>query len=1165
MNGLPPLTVAHAAAGCGKTTDLARRYLDYLASGLQVEEVVAITFTRRAAAELQERVALALRAAGQGADASRAREALGSAWSLYEPHAPRSAEAVERALLALPDAPIGTTDAFVQRLLTEFALDARLPLGDGRHVLLDVPIRPGAGLPAAMDRAARRVLDPPDGTIDPDVAALLPHLTLDEIRRVVARPSSLDDLAPAPATVVLGRLAHQLADVCQKHGLASIYLPGGATEATAPEWQAALEARTNEAGRWAIPAVARWLADPKREPVPYELTGWLLGVRSRSKAEKALRKALEEATRDFGMARLALWDVVQALEYPYDELGHVELADDLRQRLHRLRQRVGALALEQAALAGELGYDQLLDAAIALCQHPPERLCRRFRALLVDEVQDANPAQMRFYNALASLPPLPSEPPISTYYVGDARQSIYLFRNAEPQGLIDLQRLARAEGNRFVELATNHRSAPRLVGAHRDLFAALDGPMRTHGWNPPAALDGLAWREDNASLDLDPALHDPAEPVWILRGEDVSADEADEHALHAFFQRVQAAWAEPGHAHDTAAVLAPTWRQAEAARDQLRRWAGTREVAWVDGATGWASSRAGEDVAWLLRALADATDDVAWLAVLKHPSVGLSDSALARARAGVGLWATGADGEEATAGAPPSLGRMLDIDRLGAPHLEVDQRAFARALRPLREAREQLGRRDVAEVVDRLATTLNWRGALAAGPGGDDDVARFEVLLDWLRTMGGDGWPLDAVVAMLEEPDTEPPRVHLERPGQHVVCTTVHQAKGLAWDHVCVLSPGQIRRGGRNDAPAWIEVGGERMRLEGVSFDPFGGITPFPDPLARLARKLHEHRHIEETARLLYVAVTRARRSVTLAPATRRHRGSGGEKPSVATLLRDAWLSEELQAVGVAVLDAPSLPDPEPPPTGWARVAESAPPWPLAVAEVRRDERTPSSMGAHLGVEGRVQLAESVVHRVRLANGLHLGTRRCDPGESDPDTGLPPPGHRLEHLEASDWGDLAHGWLAAWGFRGAVTEAQVEAWLAIEWGHDPLVRDWLVAVSHTLRSVGGPLWAQVTDPSATLHFELPLVGLGTQQDREVLISGRTDLLVERPGKRLTVIDFKAGATVPTGWSDLAEGASLRTYAPQLDAYAEAFHRMGYRVEAVALWFARTGTSVLWVP
>ena len=54
--------VITAAAGCGKTTELARRYLGFLAAGVPVQGAVAITFTRRAAAELRERVTLALRA-----------------------------------------------------------------------------------------------------------------------------------------------------------------------------------------------------------------------------------------------------------------------------------------------------------------------------------------------------------------------------------------------------------------------------------------------------------------------------------------------------------------------------------------------------------------------------------------------------------------------------------------------------------------------------------------------------------------------------------------------------------------------------------------------------------------------------------------------------------------------------------------------------------------------------------------------------------------------------------------------------------------------------------------------------------------------------------------------------------------------------------------------
>jgi hypothetical protein len=147
-----------------------------------------------------------------------------------------------------------------------------------------------------------------------------------------------------------------------------------------------------------------------------------------------------------------------------------------------------------------------------------------------------------------------------------------------------------------------------------------------------------------------------------------------------------------------------------------------------------------------------------------------------------------------------------------------------------------------------------------------------------------------------------------------------------------------------------------------------------------------------------------------------------------------------------------------------------------------------------------------------------------------------------------------------------VEPAAVEAWLGAEWGGaPPEVTRWLVALCRQLAEVRGPVWALVTDPAARLWFEHPLLGLGIQQDREVLLSGRMDLLVERAKGRLAVVDFKAGGKVPTGFGDLVEGASLRTYGIQLDAYGDALRRMGRQVDTVALWFVRTGTSVRWTP
>jgi len=1146
------LVVVRAAAGSGKTTDLALRYLRLVADGVPVENLVAITFTRRAAAELIERVSLALRASGEGPAATAARAHLGAVWERYEQAAPTDPELRLRALEGLPDAPIGTTDGFVQRLLTEFAVDAALPLPEGDPVPLDVPIQAGRGVGSSLDRAARRLLDPPDGGLDPEVAPLLRHLTLDQIRHAVVKRTPDDALPPAAGVVVMAQLATDLARALAQHDLLAAWaVPVPADEAAIAE---ALRGRTSESGKWAVPAVASWIAaGAPIEAAPYELAGWLVGLNVRSKARKAIRTSLQETVRDFGMGRLSLWDVVQAMEYPYDQEGHLHQADAIRAGLHRLRQRVLRVGLREAAHAGELGYDEWVEAAIALCADPPARMVGRFRALLVDEVQDANAAQLRLYQALAALPTGPGAPPMTAYFVGDSRQSIYLFRHAEPQGLVDL---AQQSGADTEELLVNHRSAPLLVQAHRALFGALDSPMRRQRWSPPAALDTLQWRSDQPQLALSAEHHEPTEPVLLVSGRDLKQKDADRAALWRFWCRVQAARGEPGHAGDTAVVLTTTWSAARNARDQLRRWAGDDGAAWVDGATGWASGRVGSDLKLWLRALVDPADDIAWLAVLKHPSIGLSDLALARIRAGVGLQSR--DDEAGWVAAPgrcARLGWTIDCDRLAAPHDDDDRAAFDAAVGPLRDARRDLGTRGTARILERLVTALRWRVLLMAGPGGRDDAAQLEVLLDWVRALDDEGTAAGAIAAHLASGELEAPRIHLQRPGAHVTCTTVYQAKGIAWDHVCVLRPGATSRQPVRDAAAWMALAGERVRLEGVHFDPYGGVTPHADPMGRLGARLHAHRRAEESARVLYVAVTRARRSVTLGIGTTSARRDEGPR-DVAQLLKEAWLQPDWSAPGVVRVPAETPPEAPAPAPAWVAADPSVPALPSVPTPTEGiEERAPSSMGAHLSSSARRQLAESVVARVRLAGGLHLGG-----AEVAPRTG------RLPHLHATDWGELAHSWLAEWQFAGTPDAAALDAWLARTWGAaDPDVHAWLAAVSTGLARVGGPLWDTATSPGARLHFELPLVGLGEQLGRQVLLSGRVDLCIEPETGGLWIVDFKAGGQFPTGYDDLQDGASLRTYAPQLAAYAQALRRMGQRVDGVALWFVRTGTSVIWRP
>ena len=901
------------------------------------------------------------------------------------------------------------------------------------------------------------------------------------------------------------------------------------------------------------------------DDAPRALCGWLQGFESRGKRTR-IRNALQAAIRSFGPADLSLWQVVVALRDPYDDPSQVALADRLRDARWRLRRQVLTLGLEQAALAGELGYEELLESAIALCEQPPPRLRGRYRALLVDEVQDADPRQLRLYRALAGLGGRDGSPEVHGYFVGDARQSIYLFRGAEPDGMSRLEEQGQAAGTVPIDLSVNRRSAPRLVEAQRALFRAAEGPMRAQRWRPIAPLDALEPDPANIVLALDPTVHVPHEPVWIVipdRADGRVTDvDLDDRALQAFVRRLEAARSEPGRSDDTAAVLAPTWALASHACLRIREWAGRSDAAFVEGSPGRIGGRVSDDLCLWLRALLDRSDDVAWLGVWKHPSVGLSDAALARISAGVGLVA-----EEGEApGWWGRLGWVLEAAALGPPHDPADILAFARARGPLAAAADRIGRTSTAALLDRLSSELGWRTVLSAGPGGADEVAELEVLLDWIRDHDSDGQTADAILALFDDDRAEKPHVHVERPAGHVACTTVFQAKGLAWDHVCVLRPGRHSRvePSRDHEDGWMAFDGRRVRLEGLRFDPRGGLQPFRDPLGRLAAKIHGVRYIEEAARLTYVAITRARRSVTFALASRTTRRNPGE-PRLPEVLAAAWLASDAELPGVARIPAGPAPPPGPPPVGWARPTGAE--LPTARARARSwEERAPSSLGAHLDSEARFRYAASIVQRIRLAKGLHVGRDPIAPVCIDPETGLVRPGHPLAHLQPYDWGNLIHGWFSSWRFNGTPEADAIDRYLAAEWGGvHPDVGDWILAVCRQLAAVGGPVWKWVTDPDARLWFEHPLLGLGWQENREVLLSGRMDLVIDHPSGRSTVVDFKAGARIPTGWAGLVEMASLRTYAFQLHAYADALRRMGREVDTVALWFVRSGTSVWWTP
>src|SRR5690606_11262179 len=374
---------------------------------------------------------------------------------------------------------------------------------------------------------------------------------------------------------------------------------------------------------------------------------------------------------------------------------------------------------------------------------------------------------------------------------------------------------------------------------------------------------------------------------------------------------------------------APTWARAREACDLLRRWAGDPAVASVEGGRGDPDARPLVDLRALLAALLDPDDEIAWLAVWWHPAVGLSDAGIARVRAGLGL----------PDGASRGFGRLVDVPELLPPHDAVDRLAHARAAPWLRAARDGLGRREAASLLDELVDGLGWRAVYAAGPGGDDDVVLLEVLLEHLRALSVEGHDPEAPLATLRGGGDDLPSAALDRPARHVTCTTVFQAKGRAWDHVMLWSPGRPARvASAGEADTWARrPGRDRARLTGLAWDPEGGLSPELDPVGRLADAVVRRRFDDEGLRMAYVGLSRARRSVTLGLPDRARR-----LPTPQALLAECW--GDLQAPGVVTVRRPAPPEPPPLPPGWAAPRPGAPTEPSPVEARRWRERAPSSL-----------------------------------------------------------------------------------------------------------------------------------------------------------------------------------------------------------------------------
>ncbi len=845
--------VLEASAGTGKTRVLVERYVNLLRAGVEPEHILAMTFTRKAAAEMRERIIDRLRDAGRLSSRDLAR------WRDLKDR--------------LGDIAISTIDAFCLSLLREFPLEADVDpafeLADdteGPRIVaesLDQTFRVCRAIARDDDDVALVFAQLGERRLRVGIAALLE-------RRLVAPQALRRFLAHGPRDLTVATACRHAGSRLCDH-LTSV--DGG------------LERFLRE-GPIGHPHFAMLAADIRalasgpanaEEVTPLDSRPGQAAFRVLVDRLRAYFLTTDGRPRDRtfrGVEYKAIHAASEAAWKRHRQVGS-DIAPAIAETLKAFRRdlnaiqargvwRIFAVALTQHQRNLEsralLDFSGVLERAVRLLKTMDEfapsrfRLEARYRHVLVDEFQDTSRVQWELVEQLVknwgeglgasadSLPP-------SIFIVGDRKQSIYGFRDADISVLDDavaFVRGLRPEGDPRRAISVSFRSSPPLLAFVNDAFGAIaaDGPQRR---------DAFLYREAERFPLPDDWPAEDAAALGLIAGASVreSADRvADEIAriLSGVTVRDRAL----GTRHlARPADIAVLFRSRDSHREFERALERRGVPTYVYKGLGFFDADEVQDVVALLQYLADPLSDLRAAALLRSRVIRLSDPGIARLAPDLARAIMAAE--------PPPACQALDgEDR------EVLERLRAAMPAWLAKVDRQPPWDLLSGILQETAYAYETRGPMQR-----QARENLKKLGAMVRRFQNRGYAtLSRVAEHLEQLAVGDESNAVIDAQDAVSLMTVHAAKGLEFPIVFLVNLG---RG----------TGGPRAPIR-VTADFRGAATIAIADYQSEADEDAQARDREETKRLLYVAMTRARDRLYLSGALkdgvcRMGRGSLGE------------------------------------------------------------------------------------------------------------------------------------------------------------------------------------------------------------------------------------------------------------------------------------------------
>jgi ATP-dependent helicase/nuclease subunit A len=853
----PRFNVAlEASAGTGKTRVLVDRYIRLIEEGANPRHILAITFTRKATGEMKSRIIEELR---------------------------RTTPLWEEVRDRLFDIHIATIDAFCLGLLKEFPLEAGL---DPDIDLLDEVDTQGLAEIAVDETLADRTHAPRQ--LGPDIGFLTSVFGEPALRR------SLRDLLRS--RLVKEDMLHRFVDRYVPRELAldtslRQVVEGlrGALDGEAGVEELLTTGPEPSLPRWrALSFAFRRAVDPEHAtPMDVELVASYFLTQAGHRPRKRLARLF--TTQDFPNRSTYQQhrDTVLALAPAVAEVYARWFGDrDLYgvRELWRLYRETSRRFQALKESRRGLDFTDVLLSAVRLLERRDEfsqsrfRLESRYHHLLIDEFQDTNDVQWRLVQALidswgegsglvqeAILAEQASgrgsgvlrEPTI--FIVGDRKQSIYGWRDARVEVMEraarQLLRL-RPDGGKRLTIRQSFRAPGTLLDFLNDVFAGV-----------PQIGQELEWSFRYRDSDHFPILEKKTEehPVGLAAEEDLL------RAAAAVADEVVRLLQVESYRPNDIAILFRSRTHYRAFEEALT----DRGVpAYVYRGLGFFDSAEVKDIQALVRFLSEPGSELRAAELLRSRFIGLSDTGLA-------LIAAGRHSRRREG----PLARLL---RGGTPDAELplplsadDQATAARAAATVPNWIRRADRLPPADLLVQILEETDYAGRLT-GRKGQQGWENLKKILEMVRRAQNRGYlTLSRLGEYLDSASTGEESLAVLEAVDAVNLMTIHAAKGLEFECVFVVNMDQKTRSDVT-LPRIKEKAGGNIEVHALG-------RPDDDGPGRTA---------EEEKRLLYVALTRARKRLVLS--TSGLADSEGKTTflqllpeSLRELLRQATTSEE--------------------------------------------------------------------------------------------------------------------------------------------------------------------------------------------------------------------------------------------------------------------------------